>query len=91
MAGHNSGRVRTFLRKVSTGSSRPQTATSIFHFHMDTSAVSLASRQRSIAVFLCYHAVALFLRIIAPGVCLSEDIVTNSDRLLLSPRERLMG
>src|SRR5438046_10122326 len=59
-------------------------------FTLDTSAVSLASRQRSIAVFLCSSGGRLFLRIIAPGVCLSEDIVTNSDRLLLPPRERLM-
>jgi len=59
-------------------------------FTLDTSAVSLASRQRSIAVFLCSSGGRLFLRIIAPGFCLSEAIATGP-RLLLPPPERLMG
>src|SRR5439155_26661616 len=39
-------------------------------FTLDTSAVSLASRRRSIAVFPCSSGGRLFLRIIAPGLCL---------------------
>src|SRR5205823_78636 len=39
-------------------------------FTFDTSAVSLASRERSIAIFLCSSRGRLFLRIIAPGVYL---------------------
>jgi hypothetical protein len=78
------------FRKVSTGSSRPQTATSIFHFHIGYLAGLSRKRQRSIAVLLCSSRGRLFLRVIAPGPCLSEAIATGP-RLLLPPPERLMG
>ena len=93
MAGHNSGRARTF--RFSEGVNGFFSAANcdfyfpLSHWIPQRSLSQVASDR--LQSFFVHHAVALFLRIIAPGVCLSKDIVTNSDRLLLPPRERLMG
>src|SRR2546421_12271615 len=81
MAGHNSGRARTFCFSEGVngffGAVNCDFYLPLSHWIPQRSLSQVASDR--LQSFFVHQAVACFFEIIAPGVCLSKHIVTNSD------------